>query len=48
MDSHFHGNDMEEVETTKKDYGNYPSDTRLYGGGIKESFMTYERVLVEN
>ena len=37
IDSRFHGNDMEKVEITKKDYGNYPNEARLHGASIKES-----------
>jgi len=41
MDSHFRGDD-------RRRSGNNASEARLHWAGIKESGMTYERVLVEN
>jgi hypothetical protein len=41
MDSHFHGND-------RRRSGNDTSEIRFHGAGIKDTGMTYERVLVEN
>jgi hypothetical protein len=55
MDSHFHGNDN--MRGGKDILGNGndrrrsendPSKARVYGAGIKDTGMTYERVLVEN